>query len=537
MIHRLMIDGCAEPQRVGAGELGDIGRRCVGRIVPRVRIPTVRGTLRAHAVAPVRHAALADVGTVRAGNAKRQAVVRAVVRAVPPLVEERVADGRGDPRLRLPEATAVERQLLQVAHRRVHHADLSPDLMDGTPVPVDLHVVLIAVEGAEVLLEVVAGIPRSVRQRVEIVDPLGDRIDPIGGDDVAGKRLTSASVHVAGERIVDPLQRPVGIERLAEIAAAHFLGGNGVDRFSGRVSILPFERAEVKQLALDDRPAERPAVDVVIGGQLGSLVPFGEETLSAQVLIGVVAKARSPELIRARLGNHGDRRAAGESLIGGETAGGHIDLGDRFRRSDVQRVMRQPRELIRGAVHAGAVGVAIRAVDVGRQRARGRVDLRILKLRRRRARHQVEKALIIAELGQRKVHDLFGAERRRGIGLIGFQQRHLRPHRDRFAQLADLHLRVHAADGAGGDRHLLLHELLESLERHLHVVRAGQHVGEGVRAGVVRHSAQHQVRLAVRDFNRRAGNPGARTVLHGADDAAVEFLGRGTPWTDLEQDQ
>src|SRR5207237_2721580 len=132
VIHRLPIDGGAEPERVGARELGDVGGRRVRRIVPRVRIPAVRGTLRAHAVPPIRHAALPDVWTVGAGNAEREAVVGAVVRAVPPLVEERVADGRvddersarrealadrGDPRLRLPAAAGIERKLPQVGGR------------------------------------------------------------------------------------------------------------------------------------------------------------------------------------------------------------------------------------------------------------------------------------------------------------------------------------------------------------------------------------------------------------------------------------
>ena len=197
--------------------------------------------------------------------------------------------------------------------------------------------------------------------------------------------------------------------------------------------------------------------------------------------------------------------------------------------------MGQPGELVGRAVHARAVGVAVRAVDVGRQRPCGRVDLRVLKFRRRRARHQVEEALVIAELRQRKVRDFLRTEDRTRIGLVGLQQRDLRLHGDRFAQLADFQPGVDAADRAGRDGHPLLHELLESLERHLHVVGAGQHVGKGVGAGFVRHRRQDQVGLAVRDGNGGAGNAAAGIVLDRANDAAVELLGRRAVRHDPQQ--
>ena len=188
--------------------------------------------------------------------------------------------------------------------------------------------------------------------------------------------------------------------------------------------------------------------------------------------------------------------------------------------------MRKPGELVRRAVHTGAVGVAIRAVDVGRQRHGGGVDLAVLETRRRGSGHQVEETLIVPELRQRKVDDLFRTEGRARISLVGLEQRGFRLHGDRFGELADLQPGVHAADGTRRHRDLLQLELLEPLECHLHVVRARQDVGERVRARLVRDGRHHQVRLAVYDFNRGARNVGARPVLNRADDAAVELLGR-----------
>ena len=88
-------------------------------------------------------------------------------------------------------------------------------------------------------------------------------------------------------------------------------------------------------------------------------------------------------------------------LLGVEAAGRHVDGVDGLGRRDVHVVVRQPDVHVRGAVGAGRVDGVGLAVDVGRQRARRRVGLGVAERHRRRAGHQVEQRLIVAEAVER----------------------------------------------------------------------------------------------------------------------------------------
>ena len=187
-------------------------------------------------------------------------------------------------------------------------------------------------------------------------------------------------------------------------------------------------------------------------------------------------------------------------------------------------MMRQPGEAVGRAVHARAVVVAIGAVHRGRQRPRRRVDFGVLEFRRRRAGNEIEQALVVAELRQRQFLDFLGRECGAGVGLVRLEQLDFRLHGDRLGQRADFQPGLDAADRAGGHRDVLLHELLEPLQADFDVVRARQHVGEGVGAALVRDGGHGEVVVTVDDGDRGARDAGPRSVLHGSYDAAVELL-------------
>ncbi len=110
---------------------------------------------------------------------------------------------------------------------------------------------------------------------------------------------------------------------------------------------------------------------------------------------------------------------------------------------------------------------------------------------------------------------------------------------------ADGQRHVDAADRVDADGNAGLDELLEALERHLHGVGAGLHVGEAVRAGLVADRRPFQCRLGADDRDRRAGNRRAGLVFDRACYAAVELLrvahrgkheGHQTPHADRSED-
>ena len=85
-------------------------------------------------------------------------------------------------------------------------------------------------------------------------------------------------------------------------------------------------------------------------------------------------------------------------MFGVEIISGNVHFLDGFRRWDVNSVVRQPDEHVRGAVHAGIVVVAVGAVDVRAQGAFGSVGNSVLKYSGSRAWHQVNQRLVIPVL-------------------------------------------------------------------------------------------------------------------------------------------
>src|SRR5207237_5020503 len=145
-----------------------------------------------------------------------------------------------------------------------------------------------------------------------------DRVQPIGGNDVALKRRPAAAVRVTGHRIVDDLKGAVGIPRVAEIARVQRRVRH-VEKIE-ETAILPvsLERPEEEQTVPPDRSAERATVDVAADGQLRwfSLWVVPEEVRRRVQLVAVVElERRALELVRSRFGDDGDGRAARHSLF------------------------------------------------------------------------------------------------------------------------------------------------------------------------------------------------------------------------------
>src|SRR5206468_4557028 len=99
-------------------------------------------------------------------------------------------------------------------------AELGPDLMRRRAVPVELHVVVLAVYRSVFLTLVVVrqatrADSRRVRQREEVQDPQRDRIDQAPGNLVPREGGAAGAISIAGERVVDGLHRAVRVNGTA----------------------------------------------------------------------------------------------------------------------------------------------------------------------------------------------------------------------------------------------------------------------------------------------------------------------------------
>lgn len=97
------------------------------------------------------------------------------------------------------------------------------------------------------------------------------------------------------------------------------------------------------------------------------------------------------------------------------------------------------------------VGACVGPVDVRAQRAGGCIGDRILKGGRRRARHEIDQALVIPVAGQGQVFHQVRLEFGVRVSFVGLQLRHLRRHGDLLGHRADLHDEIEAAHGIDRD--------------------------------------------------------------------------------------
>ena len=160
---------------------------------------------------------------------------------------------------------AADREGEQVVDDCVHVAVFAPELMRRRAVPVDFCVVVVSigvgVPSRPVVVREAAG-PGAldVRQGIEVLKPSRDRVHAADGNAVVGElHAARAGRLVARERVVDPLQCPVRVERVAEVAVANRLAR----RVEEGEQLLPADvalvRSEKEHLIAPDRSAQGPA--------------------------------------------------------------------------------------------------------------------------------------------------------------------------------------------------------------------------------------------------------------------------------------
>ena len=284
---------------------------------------------------------------------------------------------------------------------------------------------------------------------------------------------------------------------------------------------VSFPRSEVEELVAPKRSAGRAAHDRRARIDLARIEVAAP---GVQLVLLTEEEGRALERVRPRLGLDRSGRATRHALGRVETVGRDVDVLDRFHRRNIARVMRQPHVDARGAVDARDVVVAIGAIDVDRQRARGRVRLGVLELGRRGTRDQVHQVLIIPVLVQRQVRHILRAQVDADVGLVRLQEDGFGGDRDGFAQRTNLEAAVDADDAAGGDRNAGLDEFLEALQRGFQRVGAAGDVANRVGAFGVGHARQLEAGVLVLDRDGHTGNIRTLRIGDVPDESAVEIL-------------
>src|SRR5207249_1216819 len=191
------------------------------------------------------------------------------------------------------------------------------------------------------------------------------RVQNLGGDGIdwygslVGKRLATCTVRIACRGVVD------GRTRLTEVSGPNIGRGHCLEQTAVIALECPIPTKKEKQLVLPDRATQGAAR--VIQNALALLGSALEELPGTERVVLMVQEAHTVELVGARLGDHGDGRAARHPLLGVETSRRDVDFLDGLRGRDVNSMVRQPDEDVGCAIHPCVVVVTVRAVDVEAQ--------------------------------------------------------------------------------------------------------------------------------------------------------------------------
>ncbi len=376
----------AEPQIVPQMIPTDVSGMREGLVAVKSGIPGVGGTHRRIGIEREdRKSALANVRPVGSRYAQK---VRAPVLAIigsyeihRPACEsdgtvhdqvrrkrQRMADGsKLSPHGADPTAAGTQARTSAVAESefavyiRVHHAVLSPDNVGGRAVPVHLRVVAVTVHRLRCLAEEIVGSAGEIRERHSVLQLARNRALTSERDPVAGERLPSRSVRIAGVRIIDHLAVS------AEVAIPLIGGRHGITSEKSRALPGAFVTAEEEQLVLLDRTSDGSAVDIQ---NVLRLVANLEEVAGADYGVVLERKCGPVKVVGAALGGHRNSGTAGQPLLRVKRIRRDVDRLDRICGRVVQRVMRKPDVDVQRTVQPGVVAVPVRTVDVGRQRPR-----------------------------------------------------------------------------------------------------------------------------------------------------------------------
>ena len=396
--------------------------------------------------------------------------------------------------------------------------------MRRRPVPVHLEVVVVAVRlgvarKVQIVLEPVvrAGVVRLGVQRLDLPR---DAADAVRRDDRVLEEAAIRAGGRAGRGIVNAEAR-VEREHLAEVAIAHLRGRHRVGVEDALTFGVSLPRSEVEQFVPPNRSAGSASENRC------ARIDFARIEVPAaciQLILLTEEEGRALERIRPRLRLDRSCCATRHALGRIETVRRDVDVLNRLRRRNVACVMRQPHVDACGAVDSRDVVVAIGAIDVDRQRAGGRVRLRVLKFRRRGARNQVHQVLIVPVLIQWQVDDILRTQVNAHVSLVGLQEGRLRRHGNRLRQCANLETAIDADDTAGGDRNAGLDEFLEARQHGFQRVGAAGNVANRVGAFTVGHARQLQAGVLVLDRDGHTGDIRTLGIGDVPDESAVEIL-------------
>ena len=367
----------------------------------------------------------------------------------------------------------------------------------------------------------------DVRQRVHLQDVEAGLIHAIGGNPaeraarLEARRLAGGRARSDQERIFDVgKQVAVVVRGLRKVALTLERRWQPVaHRLAAARARRVFVTVEEEQLVVAARPADRAAdrVAQILFVQLRLRVAVEERGAADRIPLRAAKDVvrRSPEAVRAALGDGADLDAARAAVLRLVVRDEHLDFRDRLDVhleedtvvAGVHRGHSVHHDVVVAAARGRAVADAARPAHAGRQR------------RQRRE----------AAVANRQVFDRLRRDRERPLAALRLNERRFGRHQHRLGQAADFdreRAQTHAVAGADADA--AAPEGLEALHDDLQ------------RVGVRRHVGEHEIAVGVGDRiretgsapfadqrDRRAGDDAGVRVLDRAGDRARRQLPRG----------
>ena len=350
------------------------------------------------------------------------------------------------------------------------------------------------------LLEIVLA-ERSVdvRQRDEREQPLRDRADAAGRNQIVREDRAIGAADVACRRIVDMLRHG------AEVAVPHGRGRHdGLDDVAQIVD-RPLVVAEEEEFVLHDRAADRrPAVR-----ERRRRFQVREGIARAGLLVVPEEERAALEGVRAGFQRHVRDRAARAAELRIVVARRHADRLERVRRGD-DHLQQAGLLIVVEPLDHRVVRQARLAVDLGRQRVLRVEERGMLAVRTGRAGHGHQETLEVPIEGEGEVRHHFRFDEPSGIRAVCLDHRTLAGHGDRLFDRADLHFEIHADRRVHRHDHALADVLLEADHLRHDGVGAVFQTGECVEAALVARRAVADVGagLGNRHVHARHGQPG-----------------------------
>ena len=300
---------------------------------------------------------------------------------------------------------------------------------------------------------------------------------------VAGRRRERgevASQHRRGRRVADDRRR-VALFDAALVAAEH------------------------EHLVLDDRRAERAAELIA-----AEIVFLRREVVALdEVVVAVELERVAVNLVRSGLGHQVDRGGGVITVARRQRAGLDLELLQRIgeRRRQVQAV---ERIVVRAAVHdvGDAVGLA-----AGHRDRHGRKILVGVEVAGRRGGREAGEEDQLGRLPavERQLHDALVVDHLADAGVLGFDQRRVRGHRDLLADRADRERHVDLGVRSDLQHDAVAHVGVESLQHDLQLIGTDRQVRQRVGAvGAGEHRA-HRAGVGLGGGDLGAGNRAAAT--------------------------